>query len=117
MRTLFEFLFTRKHALIGFLLLKTIAVVINGMVQASAEVWAVGILALVVYGIIARFAQAGRAISIWAATLLMLYEAAGALLVAWAGLPDAPAAVLIGLAVAAYLITGALAVFASRRER
>ena len=66
MRTLFEFLFTRKHALIGFLLLKTIAVIINGMVQASAEVWAVGILALVVYGIIARFAQAGRAISIWA---------------------------------------------------
>ena len=116
MRALLEFLFTRKHALIGFLLLKAVAVIVNGLVRGSAEIWGIGILALIVYGIIARFAQAGRAISIWAATLLMLYEAAGALLLAWASLTNAPAVALIGLVVAAYLIVGALVVFASRRE-
>jgi hypothetical protein len=116
MRALLEFLFTRKHALVGFLLLKTIAVAVNGLVRGTAEVWGLGILALLVYAIIARFAQAGRALSIWAITLLMLYEAAGALLLAWSSLTSAPGAALIGLVVAAYLIVGALAVFASRRE-
>jgi hypothetical protein len=116
MRALFAFLFTRKHALVGFLLLKAVAVIVNGLVQGSAEVWGIGILALMVYAIIARFAQAGRTLSIWAVTLLMLYEAAGALLLAWSGLTNAPGLALIGLAVAAYLIVGALAVFASRRE-
>jgi len=116
MRALFAFLFTRKHALIGFLLLKTIAVVVNGLVRGSAEVWGISILALAVYAIIARFAQAGRVLSIWAITLLMLYEAAGALLLAWSSLASAPGTALIGLVVALYLIVGALAVFASRRE-
>jgi hypothetical protein len=116
MRALLEFLFTRKHALIGFLLLKTVAVVVNGLVQGSAEVWGIGILALAVYATIARFAQAGRVLSIWAVTLLMLYEAAGALLLAWSSLTSAPAMALIGLVVALYLIVGALVVFASRRE-
>ncbi|MGE4422535.1 MAG: hypothetical protein AB7D39_09575 [Pseudodesulfovibrio sp.] len=116
MRALLAFLFTRKHALIGFLVLKAVAVLVNGLVRGTAEVWGIGILALIVYAIIARFAQAGRVLSIWAITLLMLYEAAGALLLAWSGLTDAPGMALIGLAVAAYLIVGALAVFASRRE-
>ncbi|XXJ21443.1 hypothetical protein ACR42D_18265 [Desulfovibrio caledoniensis] len=116
MRALLAFLFTRKHALVGFLLLKAVAVIVNGLARGSAEAWGIGILALMVYAIIARFAQAGRAISIWAVTLLMLYEAAGALLLAWSGLTSAPAMALIGLVVALYLIVGALAVFASRRE-
>ena len=116
MRALLQFLFTRKHALIGFLLLKAVAVIVNGVLQGTAEVWGIGILALLVYAIIARFAQAGRTISIWAATVLMLYEAAGALLLAWGSLPSAPGTALIGLIVAAYLIIGALAVLGSRRE-
>ncbi|WP_319582934.1 hypothetical protein [uncultured Pseudodesulfovibrio sp.] len=116
MRALLEFLFTRKHALVGFLLLKAVAVVVNGLVQGAAEVWGIGILALIVYAVIARFALSGRVISIWAITLLMLYEAAGALLLAWSSLTGAPAVALIGLVVAVYLIVGALVVFASRRE-
>jgi hypothetical protein len=116
MRALLEFLFTRKHVLIGFMLLKALAVVVNGLVLGTAEAWGIGILALMVYGIIARFAQAGRVLSIWAVTILMLYEAAGALLAALSGLGSAPATALIGLAAAAYLVVGALAVFASRRE-
>jgi hypothetical protein len=116
MGALLRFLFTRKHALAGFLLLKTAAVLVNGLVRGTAEAWGMGILALAVYAIIARFAQAGRIVSIWAITVLMLYEGAGALLLAWSSLPGAPVAAVIGLLVAAYLVTGALTVLASRRE-
>ncbi|EGB15173.1 putative monovalent cation/H+ antiporter subunit A [Pseudodesulfovibrio mercurii] len=116
MTALLRFLFTRGHALAGFLLLKAVAVVVNGLAQGTAEVWGLGILTLVVYGIIARFAQAGRVISIWAITVLMLYEAAGGLLLAWSSLTQAPGVAAIGFAVAAYLVVGALAVLSSRRE-
>ncbi|WP_272701526.1 hypothetical protein [Desulfovibrio sp. Fe33] len=117
MGALLRFLLTRKHVLIGFLLLKTLAVLVNGLAQGSTEAWGIGILALLVYGIIARFAHAGRLVSIWAITLLMLYEAAGALLLAWSSLTNAPGVALIGFAAAAYLIAGALVVFSSRRKR
>lgn len=116
MGALLRFLFTRKRALAGFLLLKTAAVLVNGLARGTAEAWGMGILALAVYAVIARFAQAGRVVSIWAITVLMLYEGAGALLLAWSSLPGAPAVALTGLLVAAYLVTGALTVLASRRE-
>lgn len=116
MNALLRFLFSPGHALIGFLLLKTAAVLAHGLAQGSTEAWGTGILALLVYGIIAGFARAGRVISIWAVTVLMLYEGAGALLLGWSGLQGAPGVAVIGFVAAAYLIAGALAVFSSRRR-
>lgn len=116
MSALLRFLFTPGHALAGFLLLKAAAVAAHGLTQGTVEAWGIGILALIVYGIIAGFARAGRVVSIWAATVLMLYEGAGALLLGWSGLTGAPVVAVVGFVAAAYLIVGALAVFASRRE-
>ncbi|WP_316899248.1 hypothetical protein [Pseudodesulfovibrio indicus] len=115
MRALLEFLFKRRNVLLGFLLIKAIAAVASGLLAGTAEVWAIGVLAVGVYAVIARFAYSGRIISIWAITVLMLYEGAGALLLAWSSLTSAPGVAVIALAVALYLILGALAVFSSRR--
>lgn len=115
MRALLEFLFNRRNALIGFLLVKAAAALVNGLLSDSAEVWGIGVLAVAVYAVIAWFAHSGRVISIWAISILMLYEGAGALLLAWANLTLAPGVALVALAVALYLILGALTVFSSRR--
>lgn len=116
MRGLLEFLFRRGSVLVGFLLLKAAAVLVNGLASDSGAVWGLGILALLVYAVIAWFAHTGRLVSIWAITVLMLYEGAGALLLAWSSLGSAPGIAAIGLCAALYLILGALVVFSSRRR-
>ena len=115
MRALSGFLFRRDVALAAFLLLKLAAVVVSGLAMGDTRTWAVGCMALAVYGIIAWFAWQRRTLSIWAITIIMLYEGSGALLTGLARFDAAPAVGVLGIAVAAYLILGALSVFSSRR--
>ncbi|MBG0790512.1 MAG: hypothetical protein H0S80_08470 [Desulfovibrionaceae bacterium] len=117
MRGLPGFLLRRDVVLAAFLLLKLAAVVIAGLTLGTAQAWAIGVLALAVYGVIAWFARSGRLISIWAITIIILYEASGALLTGVAQFKQAPGIGLLGIAVAAYLLLGALSVFSGRHAR
>ncbi len=114
---LLRFLFTPAHALVGFLIVKALTVLTNGFVRASAEVWTVGVLALVVYGVIAWFAHKGRLVSIWAVVVLMLVEGADALVNAAGTLETYPLLSLLEFIMAVYLIIAAYVVFAARRRR
>jgi len=114
---LIHFLLQRDAMLMGFLVVKAATSLIKALAVGSNEAWGLGILAVVVYGIIAWFAHQGRGVSIWAITLLMLYEGAGLLLLALGAFTSSPFMALLGMAVAAYVILGALIVFPSRHAR
>lgn len=117
MRGLTRFLLRREVALIAFLLLKLAAVTTAGLATDETRTWGLGILALVTYTVIAWFAWRGRVLSIWAITILMLYEASGALITGLEQFNSAPAIGVIGIVTAAYLVMGALMIFASRHAR
>lgn len=114
MRTLFDLLFRREVVLVVFMILKTIAAIFSGVTVNSNEVWGIGILAVLTYGVIAWFAYRRRVISIWALSIIMLYEGAGTLLTSWTYFASSPALASLGFVVGAYLILGGLVVFSSR---
>ncbi len=114
MRNLARFLLQRDAMLMGFLVVKAATSVIKGVAVNSNEVWGLGVLAVAAYAVIAWFAHQGRVVSIWAITLLMLYEGAGLLLMGVKLFPSSPLTAVLGLIVAAYVILGALIVFPSR---
>ena len=91
MRGLPGILFRRDVALAVFLILKLVAVLVAGFSLGTVEVWTIGVLTLAVYGIIAWFALQRRTISIWAITIIMLYEGSGALLTGFDQFGSAPA--------------------------
>lgn len=115
MRGLTGFLMRREVVLAAFLLLKLAAVIMAGATLGGVEAWTVGVLSLTVYAVIAWFAWQRRAVSVWAMTVIMLYEGSGALITGIEYFNAAPALGVIGVVVAVYLVLGALAVFSSRR--
>ena len=116
MRGLTGFLLRREVVLAAFLLLKLAAVIATGLSMGSIETWGIGILALATYAVICWFAHQRRVISIWAATIIILYEASSALTTGIEYFKTAPAIGVISFAVAAYLILGALVIFSSRHK-
>lgn len=116
MRALLQFLLRRETVLIAFLLIKAVTATANGLALNSGEAWGIGLLALATYSVIAWFACKGRLVSIWAISLIMLFEGSGLLLRSLADFPEAPVPALIGMAVTAYLFLGTLIVFSSRRD-
>ncbi|MCJ2165553.1 MULTISPECIES: hypothetical protein [unclassified Pseudodesulfovibrio] len=117
MRTLIEFLLRRETVLVGFLIIKTVTAVLKGLALNTGETWGMGILAVATYAIIAWFAHKGRVISIWAISIIMLYEGTGLLLVSLGAFPAALSVALIGLAATAYIFIGTLITFSSRHVR
>lgn len=117
MRGLAGFLFRRETVLAAFLVLKALTVVVNGVMLGSNEAWGIGVLALMTYGAIVWFAYKRQVISIWAISIIMLYEGSGILLAGLERLDSAPALGVLGLGIAAYMVVGALVVFSSRHER
>ncbi|NDV18245.1 hypothetical protein GO013_02275 [Pseudodesulfovibrio sp. JC047] len=115
MRALVALLFRRQVVLVVFMVLKIIASIFSGVTVNSNEAWGIGLLAVLTYGVIAWLAYKRLVISIWAISIIMLYEGAGTLLTSWAYITSSPALALLGLAVGAYLIFGGLVVFSSRR--
>lgn len=116
MRGLTGFLLRREVVLATFLLLKLAAVIMAGTTLGSVEAWTFGVLSLAVYAIIAWFAYRGRVISVWAMTIIMLYEGSGALITGIEYFDAAPALGITGITVAVYLVLGALSVFSSRHR-
>jgi len=114
MRKLIGLLFRREVVLVAFMILKAIAAVFTGLTVNSNEAWGIGILAVLTYGIIAWFAYKRRVISIWALSVIMLYEGAGTLLTSWTYFASSPALASLGFVVGGYLILGGLVVFSSR---
>lgn len=115
MRAAVGFLLRRGPVLAVFPLLKLAAVIAEGVVVNTVDVWTFGVLAVIVYAVIAWFAWQRRIVSIWAMTLIMLYEGSGALLTGLRNLGTAPVLGAVSVAVAIYLVLGALTVFSSRR--
>lgn len=113
----FAFLLRREVVLIVFLLLKLAAVITTALTVDAIEAWGIGILALLTYSVIAWFAYKRRTVSIWAITLIMLYEGSGALLTGIENFDTAPAIGGIGFIVAVYLVLGALTILSSRHTR
>jgi len=111
------FLFRRETVLVAFLVLKALTVTVNGVMLGSTEAWGIGILALLTYGTIVWFASKRQVISIWAISIIMLYEGSGILLAGLEKLASAPGLGVLGLGVAAYLVVGALVIFSGRHER
>lgn len=116
MRRLTGFLLRREVVLAVFLLLKLAAVITTGLTIGTVETWGIGILALVTYTVIAWFAHQRRVISIWAATLIILYEGSNALTTGVEYFDTAPAIGIISFTVALYLVMGALVIFSSRHR-
>ncbi|BDQ34074.1 hypothetical protein [Pseudodesulfovibrio portus] len=116
MRGVTGFLMRRGVVLSAFLLLKLAAVITAGTTLGSVEGWTIGILSLAVYATIAWFAHRNRVISIWAITVIMLYEGSGALITGIQYFNAAPAIGIMGVTVAVYLVLGALVVFSSRHR-
>ena len=116
MRALLNLLLQRRTVLLFFPAFKAVAAVVNGLAANTAEAWGIGILAVLVYSAISWFAWRGRIISIWAITVLMLFEASGLLLGSLAAFGEAPVRAVIGVLLTLYLILGGLIVFSSRRN-
>lgn len=116
MCSIFNFLFRRETVLVAFLLFKVAATVFHGVTMNTTEAWGIGIMALMTYSVIALFAWKRHAISIWAISIIILYDAAGSVAGAWDSLSTSPVAGVVGMALGVYLILGGLAVFSSRRE-
>ncbi|WP_319541587.1 hypothetical protein [uncultured Pseudodesulfovibrio sp.] len=114
MRRVFDIVFRRDIVIVVFMILKAIAAIFTGLTVGSNEVWGIGILAVLTYGVIAWFAYKRRVISIWALSVIMLYEGAGTLLMSWTYFGSSPALASLGFVVGGYLILGGLVVFASR---
>ena len=117
MRRVFDLIFRREVVLIIFLCLKALAAVFTGVTVNSNEAWGIGILALMTYAVIAWFAYKRRVVSIWAISVIMLYEGVGTMLTSWTNFSAGPAIASLGLLVGTYLILGGLAVFSSRHAR
>ena len=116
MRALILFLLQRRTVLLLFPVIKAVAAVVNGLTVNTIETWGIGILAVLTYSIISWFAYQGRLISVWAITVLMLFEASGLVLSSLAAFNETPVPALLGLVLSVYLILGGLVVFASRRN-
>ena len=117
MRGLLEILLRRKTVLIVFLVLKCLTATVNGLTLDSGEAWGLGILAVATYAVIAWFANQGRLVSIWAISIIMLFEGSGLLLFCLHTFSSAPLLTLVGLVVTGYLFLGALIVFSSRHNQ
>lgn len=111
------FILRPKVVLVAYLCIKAVAAALHGLSAGTTEAWGIGILMLLTYSVIAWFAAQRMVISIWAITILMLYDAAGAVLGGLHQFSTAPAAALIGFVVGVYMVMGALVVFQSRRTR
>lgn len=116
MRSLFGFLFKREVILVAFMLFKLVAATLNGLNLGTVDAWGMGILMLMTYSVITWFAHKRQIISIWAISIIMLYDAAGAVMGGLAQLGPAPAVGIIGFAVGLYMIFGALVIFSSRHQ-
>ena len=114
------FLRRREVILVIFLLAKTAQSVIVGLAVNTNEVWGFGILALLVYLVLAWFTYQRQIISIWAISVLMLYEASGPFINTLKDLAAAPMDNMgMGMAtliVSGYILYGALVIFQSRHQ-
>ncbi|BCS88838.1 hypothetical protein [Pseudodesulfovibrio sediminis] len=116
MRPLLGFLFKREVVLVAFLLIKGVAAMLNGLQNNTTEAWGMGILMLLTYSVIVWFAYKRQRISIWAISILMIYDAAGAVIGGWQHFNTAPAVGVIGLIVGLYITFGAMVIFSGRHQ-
>jgi len=112
----FGFLFRNEVILIFFMLVKIINAVMNGINVNSNEAWAIGILAILTYSVLAWFAYKRQAISIWAISIIMLYDAVGSTSAALNNFATTPTTSVMALIMSGYIILGALVIFSSRHE-
>lgn len=114
------FLRRRETILIFFLFAKTVSSVIVGRAINSNEAWGLGILALLVYLVLAWFTYKRQIISIWAISVIMLYEASGpfinTLKILAATPMDNTIMSILTLIVSGYILYGALVIFQSRHQ-
>ena len=114
------FLRRREVILVIFLLAKTAQSVIVGLAVNTNEVWGFGIIALLVYLVLAWFTYQRQIISIWAISVLMLYEASGPFINTLKDIAAAPmdnmGMSMATLIVSGYILYGALVIFQSRHQ-
>jgi hypothetical protein len=115
-----RFLLRNKTIIIVFLLAKTIDTVITGMTLNSVEAWGIGILAILIYSVLAWFSYTRQVISTWALAIVMLFEGIGPLSDSLKNLATtpvhAPVSDLLTLAISGYIVGGALIIFQSRHK-
>lgn len=110
-------LFRPKFSLPVFLAAKAIESLVLGLMGHSNQIWALGILTILVYGTIAWFAHKHQPISVWAMSLIMLYEGIGQISTSVRLLQTAPFLNLPILCVAIYVVIGGMVLFGTRHQR
>lgn len=104
-------------AMAVFLVAKLIKCISLGVVAQSNEVWAIFILTMLVYGVIAWFAHKRQIISIWAMVIIMFYEGVDQVSMSLGALGSSPVLNVLALVVAVYVILGGMALFVNRNQR
>lgn len=109
-------MFKRETVLIAFLVAKAVHGLVVGLTVNTSEAWGNGILAVLVYGVISWFAHKGQGISIWAISLIMMFEGTSQFGSAWKGFDANPAVSSMVFVVATYIVLGAMVIFLNRRR-
>lgn len=119
MNPLLNLMLRRETVLVVFLIVALITGLATAMHAATGGAWAVFLLSMVVYGVLAWFTRERQTLASWALIIILLVKGSGLLLAAFSAFRDASAdpalvSVLKGMA-GVYLTWGALVLHRERR--